>query len=86
MQKYESKLHNIVKILLTQLDSLDAEIMVTRNRNLETVRELVQETSPGQNRRGEAIFWGRGHSTFFGEHVSRRFPKVGSREWVFLEK
>ena len=26
------------------------------------------------------------HSTFFGGCVPHRFPKVGSREWIFLEK
>ena len=29
---------------------------------------------------------GGGHSPFFGEYVLRGFPKVGSGEWVFLEK
>ena len=57
VQKYETKLHRkIVKILPTMLDALDADITATRNRNLERVKELVQETSPGQRKRGEAIF------------------------------
>ena len=29
---------------------------------------------------------GGGHSTFFGGCVPHRFPKVGSRELIFLEK
>ena len=37
--------------------------------------------SPGGGGEGGAL-----NFFFFGEHVSRRFPKVGSRERVFLEK
>ena len=73
VQKYETKLHKkIVKVLPNLLDSLDAEIATARTTNLALVKDLVQETSPGQKRRGEAIFLRLCTRT-------ERVPPMGSR-------
>ena len=73
VQKYETKLHKkIVKVLPNLLDSLDAEIATARTTNLALVKDLVQETSPGQKRRGEAIFLRLCTRT-------KRVPPMGSR-------
>ena len=43
-------------------------------------------TCPGPNYVDEVVkFWG-GTQLFFGGYVSRRFPKIGSRERILLEK
>ena len=92
MQKYESKLHKkIAKILPTMLDSLHAEKMVTHNRNLERVKELLQETSPSQRKRGEAIFMKVCTRTEWAPRMdSRRIPAsrqhhdVGQRNYHWM--
>ena len=39
----------------------------------------------GNEPRGVGV-GGGGNQLFFGGYVPHRFPKVGSREWIFLEK
>ena len=57
LKKFECKLQKkLIKYLPTLLDTLDAEINKTRTEKFEEVRKLIQETTPGQQRRGEAVF------------------------------
>ena len=75
IKKFESKLQQkLIKYLPTLLDTLDAEINKTRTEKFEEVQNLIQETSPGQRRRGEAVFL---------KLCSRqeRVPMMGSRRF-----
>lgn len=57
LKKFESKLQKkLIKYLPGTLDKLDTEINKIRTQKLEEVQDLIQETTPGQKRRGEIIF------------------------------
>ena len=57
VKKFESKLQRkVLKYLPDILDGLNTSISKKRNTNLQNVLSRVQDTKPGQKRRGEVIY------------------------------